>query len=83
MQGWLWAWQAWVMGGLCLEIWGVWFRPQPFDTFSEWTGAVTHTNSPVGYGVLTVIMFGLAAWYPNHVRGLAKRNALPKPSKEQ
>jgi len=80
---WLWAWSTWVMTGLCLEVYGVWLRPAPLDTFSEWTGVVTHAGTPVGYGVLTAIMFGLLAWYPNHVRALAKRNTLPEPRKEQ
>jgi len=83
VQGWLWAWSVWVMTGLCLEIYGVWGRPQPFDTFSEWTGVITHAGSPVGFVVLEAIMVGLLAWYPNHVRALAKRNQLPPSRKEQ
>jgi len=83
VNAWLWAWSTWVMTGLCLEVYGVWLRPGPNDTFSEWTGVVTHAATPAGSAVLEAIMLGLLAWYPTHVRALAKRNTLPEPRKEQ
>ena len=70
----LWAWSVWVTTGVCLEIWGVWGNPGRWDTFSEWTAYTTRTDTPAGYVTLTGIMLALLAWYPAHVRALARKN---------
>jgi hypothetical protein len=65
-------WFAWLLCGLLLEVYGVWFRPAHYDTLSETTMLAFRVDTTFGYGALWGLMLFLAAWFPAHVRVLAK-----------
>ena len=69
-------WFAWLLTGLALEVYGVWLRPAPFDTLSETTLLAFRVDTTLGYGALWGLMLFLAAWFPRHVRVLAKDGRL-------
>lgn len=79
-QGLLWLWFGWLWCGLCLEAYGVWVRPQPWDTLSETTLVLFRAETTPGYLALLGLMTFLLAWYPNHVRKLGKDGRLGKPT---
>ena len=69
-------WLTWLLCGLALEVYGVWFRPAPFDTLSETTLVVFRVDTSRGYAALWGLMLFLAAWFPAHVRKLGKDGRL-------
>lgn len=76
-------WGAWLLSGIAYEVWAVWVRHGPLDTLSEFTGWVLRTNTALGATLLTLLMAGLALWYPRHVSDLSRRNTrIPDTSKE-
>lgn len=68
----LWLWFSWLSVGLALECYGVWLRPQPWDTLSEATLVLLRVDKPAGFWALTALMGFLMAWYPQHVRRLGQ-----------
>ena len=65
-------WFAWLLTGLLLEVYGIWFRPAPWDTLSETTLLAFRVDTTGGYAVLWGFMALLLAWFPRHVRALAR-----------
>ncbi len=70
MSRYLWFWAAWLIVGAAYEVWAVWVRPEPADTFSEWTIYVFKTNTKAGWGVFLFCIAALLAWYPAHLKAL-------------
>lgn len=76
MNRWYWGWVAWLAIGLAYEVFLIVGRRSPADTLSEFTGYIFRAASGPGWYALMFFMGFLAAWYPQHVRRLA-RNQRP------
>ena len=81
-QGMLWAWFLWLSAGLALEVYGVWFRPQPWDTLSESTLVLLRVDTKPGFWILTALMAFLMAWYPRHVQDLGRDGRLARKARD-
>lgn len=77
MPKFFWFWAAWLLVGLCYEVWAVWVRPAPLDTLSEFTVYAFRTHTQIGWTIFLAFIAGLAAWYPAHIRKLSGRSRKP------
>ena len=71
-----WFWTAWLVAGAAYEVWAVWGRKAPGDTFSEWTAHVLRTGTTAGFALLSALLTFLLLWYPIHTRRFDKRPTL-------
>ena len=72
MNRWYWGWVAWLLVGLAYEVYLIVGRRSPADTLSEFTGYLFRASTMWGWYALMFLMGFLAAWYPQHVRRLAR-----------
>jgi hypothetical protein len=73
LRGWFLFWTLWLLVGASVECLAVWVFDKPDDTFSEWTWTLFHANHKAGWFALMALVGFIAAWFPNHVRNLRKK----------
>ena len=72
MSRYLWGWALWLTLGVAYEVWGVWGRKAPGDTFSEFTAHLFRTGTTAGFAALSSLIVFLLLWYPIHTRRFDK-----------
>ena len=80
MNRWYWGWVAWLLIGLTYEVYLIVGRRSPADTLSEFTGYLFRAGTMWGWYALMFLMGFLAAWYPQHVRRLAREQRAKSPA---